>query len=95
MQNKCYLPEGKENKAKPSGKNYMHYLYIFRMFYAVLAGLCHSGVRRHKYLMRGKNVYPISNGLLCGVPWNGMELVSTRNSSVMECSGIPGCASDD
>jgi hypothetical protein len=40
------LPEGKENKAKPSSKNYMDYLYVFRMFQAVLVGLCHSGVRR-------------------------------------------------
>jgi hypothetical protein len=43
-----YLPEGKENKAKPSGKDYMYYLYVFRMFHAVLARLCHSRVRRWK-----------------------------------------------
>ena len=29
IQNLCYLPEGKENKAKPSSKNYIPYLYYF------------------------------------------------------------------
>jgi hypothetical protein len=53
-----YLPEGKENKARPSGKNYMHYLYIFRMFQAVLARLCHSGVRRQKISHVGEEHLP-------------------------------------
>jgi hypothetical protein len=47
-----------------------------------------------EYHIWGKNVYPSSDGQLCGVPWDGIEPVSTRNSSVMECSGIPGFASD-
>jgi hypothetical protein len=48
-----------------------------------------------KYHMWGKNIYPSSDGQPCRVLWNGAKPVSTRNSSVMECSGIPGCASDD
>jgi hypothetical protein len=72
----------------------MHYLYVFRMSHAVLARLCHSRVRRQKISHAGKNVYPSSNGQPCRVPWNGAELVSARNSSVMERSGVPGYASD-
>jgi hypothetical protein len=41
-------PEGEENKAKPSSEYYMPYLYCFQMVRAVLARLCHSGVRRVK-----------------------------------------------
>ena len=33
--------------------------------------------------MQGENVYPSSNGQPCGVPWNGAEPVSARNSSVI------------
>jgi hypothetical protein len=63
-----YSPEGKENKAKPSSEYYMGYLYVSGKVQAVLAGLCHSGVRSVEYHMWGKNFYPSSNGQLCGVP---------------------------
>jgi hypothetical protein len=53
-----YLPKGKENKAKPSDKNYMHYLYVFRIFHAVLARLCHSKVRRQKISHAGEECLP-------------------------------------
>ena len=53
-----YSPEGKENKAKPPSEYYMGYLYVFRRVQAVLAGLCHSGVRSIEYHMWGGELLP-------------------------------------
>jgi hypothetical protein len=47
----------------------MGYLYVLGIVRAMLAGLCHSGVRSIEISHAGENFYPSSDGQPCRVLW--------------------------